>query len=341
MLNVTIRQLQVFSAVARRLSFARVAEELHLSPPAVSMQIKQLESQLGLAVFERGASTLRLTLAGEFFLVHSRKVLAALKEAEDLVARMRRVETGRLQLGMLSTAKYFLPQLLTEFLREHPGVDVTLVEGNREQLIGSVQRNEVDLAVMGRAPGELEARAEAFGVHPLGIVAAASHPLASAEQVTRERLGSEPFIIREVGSGARSAMEAYFREQHIRPPVLMQMASNETIKQAVIAGMGLAFLSLHTVGNELREGRLRVLPASGLPILRNWHVVHRRARQLSPAAEALRYFLIERGEDFLASHFASLESLLRTTGHDGQKKIKPLAKAGAARRQRVPIKPRK
>lgn len=335
MLHVTVRQLHVFATVARRLSFVRAAEELHLTPPAVSMQIKQLESQLGLPVFERGASEVRLTLAGEFFLVHARKMLSSLKEAEDLVARLRRVETGRLSLGMLSTAKYFLPHLLADFLRDHPGVEVTLVEGNREQLIERIQRNEVDLAVMGRAPGELEARAEAFGVHPLGIVAPAGHRLVPLEEVMPERLASEPFIIRESGSGARLAMEAFFREAHIRPPVLMQMSSNETIKQAVIAGMGLAFLSLHTVVSEIEQGSLRPLRVAGLPIPRNWHVVHRRVRTLSPAAEALRYFLIEHGAGFLKSHFAALDAWVPTAASQTTKARRPRTHKASRPRPRL------
>ena len=310
MLHVTVRQLQVFAAVARRSSFARAAEDLHLTPPAVSMQVKQLESQLGLPVFERGSSEVRLTLAGEYFLAHARKVLSALREAEDLVARLRRVETGRIAIGMLSTAKYFLPHLLADFVRERPGVDVALVEGNREQLIERVQRNEVDLAVMGRAPGELEAHASIIGGHPLGIIAPARHPLARAEEILPERLSTETFVIREPGSGTRVAMEGFFREAQVRPPVLMQMSSNETIKQAVIAGMGLAFLSLHAVAAEIEHGSLTVLRVSGLPLIRHWHVVHRRARVLSPVAEALRYFLIETGNAFLQRHFASLKEYM-------------------------------
>lgn len=306
MLQITFRQLQIFAAVARRKSFVRAAEELHLTPPAVSMQIKQLESQLGLAVLERSAPAVGLTLAGEYFLAHARKLLGTLTEAEDLVARLRRVETGRLSLGMLSTAKYFLPHMLAKFMCEHPGVEVTLVEGNREQLIERVQSNEVDLALMGRAPSELEARAEVIGVHPLGIVAAAGHALAKMDEVPVERLANEGFVIRESGSGARVSMEAFFREAHIRPPILMQMSSNETIKQAVIAGMGLAFLSLHTTASEIEQGSLHVLRVPGLPVLRNWHVVHRRARTLSPVAESLRYFLIESGPAFLDGHFRVL-----------------------------------
>ncbi len=303
MLHVTVRQLTVFAAVARHLSFARAAEELHLTPPAVSMQIRQLEGQLGLPVFERGGGSVSLTVAGEYLLVHARRVLGTLKEAEDLVARLRRVETGRLLIGMLGTAKYFLPKLLAGFLRERPGLELVLTEGNRQHLVELLHRNELDLAIMGRPPRELDTCAEAFGVHPLGIVASPEHRLSAAEQVEPALLGEQPFIIRESGSGTRLVMHEYFSEWRISPPVIMRLGSNETIKQAVMANLGLGFLSLHTTATEVRQGVLKVLAVPGLPALRHWHVVHIRARTLSPAAEALRYFILEHGAGFLGTHF--------------------------------------
>lgn len=318
MLHVTVRQLSMFAAVARHLSFVRTAEELHLTAPAVSMQIKQLENQIGLPLFERNATAVRLTVAGEYLLVHARRILSSLKEAEDLVARLRRVEAGRITLGMLGTAKYFLPHLLAEFLKDHPAVEVNLLEGNREQLVGHVQNNEVDLAVMGRPPQELDTTAEVFGEHPIGIVAAPTHPLARNVDVSAERLADMPFIIRESGSGSRSVMEAFFREKRLRPPILMQMGNNETIKQAVMADMGLAFLSLHTCGIELEQNRLKLLHVDGLPVIRHWHVVHRKARTLSPPAEALRYFLLERGRPFLRTYFSEL--VPRSTGRGAKPK---------------------
>lgn len=303
MLNLTIRQLRVFTAVAKHLSFARAAEELHLTAPAISMQIRDLEAAVGLPLFDRGSKKASLTIAGEYFLLHSRKMLGSLKDAEDMIARLRGVTGGRLVIGVLSTAKYFVPRLLAGFLNDHPGIEVSLAEGNRQKLVEYLQRNEVDLAVMGRPPKELDTRAEPFALHPLAVVSAAHHPLAALPQVPAALIAAEPFIIREPGSGTRAAMEIYFREQRISPPVIMEMTSNETIKQAVIAGMGLSFLSLHTLCLELQAGLLRVLELDGLPLVRRWHVVHAHARTLSPAAEAFRYYLIEHGEAFLEEHF--------------------------------------
>lgn len=304
MLNVTVRQLRVFSEAARHLSFARASEELHLSAPAVSMQVRDLEAVLGLPLFDRSQRKVSLTITGEYFLVYARRVLSSLKEAEDLVARLRSAQSGRLAVGMLSTAKYFLPRLLAGFVKEHPAVEVKLAEGNRQQLVEQLHENELDFAIMGRPPRELESRAEPFAVHPLGIVAAASHPLAALPRVGAAQIAGERFVTREPGSGTRAAMEDYFREARIEPPVIMQMDSNETIKQAVIAGLGLSFLSLHTVALEVKADLLRVLPLEGLPLKRHWHVVHTRARTLSPAAEAFRYYVLENGEKFLREQSA-------------------------------------
>ncbi len=311
MLRMTLRQLEIFAAVARNLSFARTAEELHLTAPAVSMQIKQLETNLGLALFHRSGGNVSLSTAGEYMLVHARRMLATAKEAEDLAAKLRHVETGRLTLGMLGTAKYFVPQMLAPFMHQYPGVELRLLEGNRRSLIESLERNEVDLAVMGRPPRELQTISEPFAPHPLGVVAPANHPLAAANRVLPDELANEGFIIREAGSGTRIAMEECFNSWHIQPPVIMRMSSNETIKQAVIAGMGLAFLSLHTVASELQRGQLKALPVKGLPFMRQWHLVHVRARVLSPAAEALRYHMLEHGAGFLRQHFHNVNPTAR------------------------------
>ncbi len=314
MFRATTRQLEVFAAVARHLSFVRAAEELHLTPPAISMQIRQLETLVGLPLFERSRSAVSLTITGEYLLVHARRVLAALKDAEDLIARLRKVEVGRLSIGMLGTAKYFLPSLLTGFLQDHPGVDIRLTEGNRQDLVDSLHRNEVDLAVMGRPPRELDTRAEPFAPHPLAVVAGAGHRLADRAQVTPEMLSGEAFIIREHGSGTRLAMESVFGQWHIDPPVIMQMTSNESIKQAVMANMGLSFLSLHTAEVELASARLRCLPIEDMPLMRHWHIVHVRARTLSPAAEAFRYYVLERGAAFLQTHFTAVTAACKPPG---------------------------
>ncbi len=308
MLHVTMRQLRIFAMVARHLSFVRAAEELHLTAPAVSMQIKQLESAIGLPLFDRGAGGVSLTLTGEYFLVHAQRMLGTLKEATDLVAKLRKVETGRLHLGMLTTAKYFLPHLLAPFLAEHPGVEVRLIEGNRQALVDALHRNELDLAVMGRPPKELDTREEPFAQHPLGVVASARHPLAALAEVSADQLAREPFIIREMGSGTRLVMEACFHELRISPPIIMQLSSNETIKQAVIANLGLSFLSLHVACDELRSGRIVALPVDTLPVLRQWHLVRLSSRVLSPAAEALRYYQPVRKKTLRSPRFSAPKS---------------------------------
>jgi DNA-binding transcriptional LysR family regulator len=309
MKNVTLRQLRVFAAAAKSLSFGKAAEELHLTPPAVSMQIRELEAQVGLPLFDRTGRQVALTVTGEYLLVYVRKILATLKDAEDAIARFRGLQGGRLVIGMVSTAKYFLPRLLAQFREDHPEVEIRLVvSGNREQLVAAMQRNEVDLAVMGRPPREIATRAEPFAAHPHVIVTPPDHALATTMgHVPAQALANFPFIVREPGSGTRAAMEKYFADHRIEPRIAMEMASNESIKQAVMAGLGIAFLSLHTIGLELKSGLLATPDVEGLPIVRRWYVVNNLAKVLSPAAEAFRYFVLERGESFLAKEFGALQ----------------------------------
>ncbi|MDP2817895.1 MAG: LysR substrate-binding domain-containing protein [Polaromonas sp.] len=303
MKNITFRQLRVFNEVARHLSFSKAAQALHLTPPAVTMQVKELEGHVGLPLFERQGRQVTLTTVGEYMLVYARKMLATLKDAEDAAARLRRVEVGRLTIGMVSTAKYFLPRLVTLFRREHEGVEIRLVVGNRELLVQMLHANEVDIAIMGRPPRELATRAEPFAAHPHVFVAPIDHPLLRFGDQTVESLRPYGFIVREPGSGSRAAMEQFFQSARLEPKVIMEMGSNETIKQAVMAGMGLSFLSLHTLGLELDNKLIAVLEVEGTPIVRAWNCVHTLSKLLSPAAEAFRYFVLERGEGFMAEQF--------------------------------------
>jgi LysR family transcriptional regulator, low CO2-responsive transcriptional regulator len=289
-MNITFRQLRVFVEVAQQGSMVRAAATLHLTPPAVSMQIREIESQVGLPLFDREGRKVALSTAGEYFLVHARRLLASLKEAEDAVARLKRVDVGLLTIGMVSTAKYFIPQLLARFHESHPGVELRLrVAGNREQLVELLRTREVDLAIMGPA----------------------GHPLLAAGRIQVAALADYPFIVREAGSGTRAAMEQFFAEHHFEPRITMDMSSNETIKQAVIAGMGISFLSLHTVGLEVRSGLVGLLDVEATPVMRNWQVVRLQSKLLSPAAEAFRGYIIEQGEEHLR---ANDEPLLASMG---------------------------
>jgi DNA-binding transcriptional LysR family regulator len=303
-MNVTLRQLRVFAAVAQHASFSRAAESLHLTPAAVSMQIRELERQVGLPLLERGRNV-SLTVAGEYVLAYARKMLAMLKEAEDLMARFRGLTGGQLRVGFLATAQYFAFPLLARFQREHPGVEVAPVIGTRrDEVFLSVQRHDIDLAIAGQPPRELGLRAEPFAQHPLVLVTPHDHVLAKTMgYVPALGLAEFPFIAREAGAGTRSALERYFRDHRIAPRIGLELPSNEAIKLAVASGMGIALLSLHSVGDELRRGVLVAPEVEGLPLVRRWHVVTPMGRPASPAAEALRYFILEHGEAMLAAAF--------------------------------------
>jgi DNA-binding transcriptional LysR family regulator len=306
-MNITFRQLRVFAEVAQHGSMIRAAASLHLTPPAVSMQIKEIESQVGLPLFDRHGRQVSLSTAGEYFLVHAKRLLANLKEADDAMARFKKLEHGLLTIGIVSTAKYFVPQLLARFHEEHPGIEVRLrVVGNREQLVALMQAGEADVSVMGRPPKEISTRAEAFAAHPLVFVCPPGHPLLDVGSPPVAALEGCAFIVREPGSGTRTAMETFFAEHRFEPRITMEMSSNETIKQAVMAGMGLSFLSLHTIGLEVRSGLMQVLDVAGTPVMRMWNIVHLQSRVLSPAAEAFRYFIIERAQAHLQAHDAAL-----------------------------------
>ncbi|PXW95746.1 DNA-binding transcriptional LysR family regulator [Sphaerotilus hippei] len=301
MKNVTFRQLRVFTEVARHLSFVRAAEALHLTPPAVTMQVKELESALELPLFDRQGRQVSLTTAGEYFLVYARRLLATLKDADDAMARLRLLETGLLTVGLVSTAKYFVPRLLVQFRQEHPGVEVKLqVSPNRAELLKLLGNNEVDLAIMGRTPNEMAMRSEPFAAHPLVFIAPPGHPVGEFGHPPLSVLEPYPFIVREPASGTRAAMEKFFAERQFTPCIAMEMPSNETIKQAVMAGMGLGFVSLHTIALELQARALQLVHVEHTPVMRTWFVVHRQSRVLSPAAEAFRYFVLEHAEAFLA-----------------------------------------
>jgi DNA-binding transcriptional LysR family regulator len=317
-MNVTLRQLKIFVEVARQGSMQHASTTLHLTPPAVSMQIKELEAQVGLQLFVRQGRQVSLSTAGEYFLLHAKRVLVNLKEAETAMARFKRLEHGLLTIGIVSTAKYFVPHLLARFHEEHPGVDVRLrALGNRAQLVALMQAGEVDLCVMGRPPKELATRSEAFAAHPMVFVCPPQHPLRQYERPTAAALEGQPLIVREQGSGTREAMERFLTEQRVAPRVTMEMSSNETIKQAVIAGMGMSFLSLHTIGLELHGGLLVALDIAGTPLMRTWNIVHLQSKLLSPAAEAFRYFIIEHGEAHLMAHDAPLLAAMKRGGKAG------------------------
>jgi DNA-binding transcriptional LysR family regulator len=300
MRNATLRQLRTFNEVARQQSFTAAAKALHLTQPAVSMQLRQLEHAAGLPLLEQTGRRVQLTEAGRELLRYAAGIATLLREAEDAMKALQGIGGGELSIAVTSTAKYFAPQLLAEFRRSHPEVRLRLAVSNREAVVRELTENSVDLAVMGRPPRGIETEAAPFASHPIGIIASPSHPLAGRKRLPLERLAGETFIIRERGSGTRAAMEHVFAERGFRPRDVLEMSSNETIKQAVMAGMGVAFLSTHTIGLELRARRLVLLGVSGLPVMRQWFVIHRRGKRLTPVAQAFKSFLLENGAALIA-----------------------------------------
>ena len=299
MRNATIRQLQIFTVAASSLSFARAAEKLHLTHAAISLQIKQLEEVSGTLLFERIGKRVFLTAAGETLLVHARQILQSLKEADEALLALKGLKGGRIAVAVTSTAEYFAPGLLAEFGKRHDGVGIRLLIENRDTVIRLLAGNEVDLAIMGRPTAIPDALSVAFAPHPLVLVAAADHPLASTETLPLEDLAGETLIVREAGSGTRSAMEEFFLERAVKPRFGMEMASNEAIKQAVVAGLGISFISQHTLGLELTAGRLAVLKVEGTPVVRHWHLVRHKNKHLTPAFAAFWDFILEFAPGYL------------------------------------------
>jgi DNA-binding transcriptional LysR family regulator len=293
--NATLRQLKVFECVARHLSFTRAAQELNLTQPAVSTQVKELERHAGLPLFEQLGRRTCLTQAGEALLLHSRAIIQQFREAEEAVQQLKGVSGGRLDVAVISAGDYFFPSLLAVFAGRHPGVRLNLTVHNRAELLRQLGDNLTDLAIMVRPPADGETVHEAFAPHPYVIVAPPAHPLARASRVSLDRLVREPFVLREQGSDTRSVMAEAFSHAMDAVHVAMEVKSTETIKQAVIAGLGLSFLSAHTITLEVAARRLALVDGDGFPVMRNWYVVHRRAKRLPPVAQAFKAYLLQEG----------------------------------------------
>jgi LysR family transcriptional regulator, low CO2-responsive transcriptional regulator len=291
----TFKQVQTFMEVARQRSVSKAAERLFVTQPAVSMQIRQLEDAFGLALVEPQGRNIQLTAAGEAFLTYATNAMSQFKDLEALMADHVGLNKGRLDLAVVTTSKYFIPMLLVRFNRLHPGIDVQLNIDNRENILGMLSRSEADLVVMGRAPSHIDCEAIPFATNPLVMVAAPDHPLSRRKNLTFSDLADYSFVVREEGSGTRAAMERLFEEHKTPLKIFMGLPSNETIKQAVMAGMGLSFLSMRTIRHELASGHIALLDVQGLPQINHWFVTHLRHKKLSPAARSFKEFLIEQG----------------------------------------------
>lgn len=292
MRRLTLRQFRVFEAVARNLSFSRAAEELHLSQPAVSMQIKGIETILGLPLTEQIGKKIFLTDAGREVLHASQAITARLDDLQHNLAQLRGVDRGSLRLAVTSTVNAVATGILVRFRGSYPGVAVHLDVSNRAEVLDLLANNRIDLAIMGQVPEGLELEATRIMDNPLVVIAPPDHPLVGKRRVPLEQVAAEPFLVREAGSGTRSAMERFFAERGLEIRSSMEMSSNEAIRQAVQAGLGLAVLALQTLEMELAFDRLAVLNVEGFPIMRHWNLVHRADKRLSPAAQAFKQFVV-------------------------------------------------
>ena len=291
-MHLTLRQLQIFDAVMRCQSFTRAADALHLTQPAVSMQMRQLEEQVGVPLFDQVGKQIQPTDAGRELHRHAMIIAAKVQDLSSAMEEFRGVRRGELDLVVASTANYFAPKLIAAFCSRHAKVQVRLQVSNQEQILDMLTTSNKDLAIMGQPPEDAELVAQAFLDNPLVVIAAPTHPLVGKSRITLKHLERETFITREPGSGTRKASERHFSRHGVEFHSVMEMSSNEAIKQAVEAGLGLGILSLHTLELELAMRRLAVLDVERFPIVRQWFVVHRKGKRLSTVAQAFLDFLI-------------------------------------------------
>ena len=296
MRRLTLRQFKVFEAVARQLSFSKAAAELHLSQPAVSMQVKGLETIVGLPLTEQLGKKIFLTEAGREVLHASQRITAQLNDLQTNLAQLRGMDSGQLNIAVTSTANAVATGILAQFRGRHPQVSIHLAVSNRESVLNQLAANRIDLAIMGQVPEHLGLEAIRFMDNPLVIIAPPEHRLVGKKNITVEDLAAESFLVREAGSGTRGAMERFFAAKGLEIRTSMEMSSNEAIKQAVQAGLGLGILSLQTLEMELALQRLAVLAVEGFPIMRHWYLVHRADKRLSPVALAFKQFVLAAGK---------------------------------------------
>lgn len=299
MMHITLRQLRAFEAVARLRSFSRAAEEMHVTQPTVSKQIKLLNEQVDMPLLEQLGKKVFLTAAGQELYTTCAEWLEVWGRFEQTIANLKGLKQGRLRIAAVTTAKFFMPRILGPFCARYPGIDIALEVINRDRLLERLSHNEDDLYVMGVPPEDLDIESKAFMDNPLVVLAPASHPMVARNNIPFTELANETFLVRERGSGTRMTMERVFQERNTPLRIKMELGSNEAIKQAVAGGLGLALLSRSTLNLDQGQKELAVLDVQGFPIMRAWYVVRQKGKQLSVVAQT---FL-----EFLHSHVELLE----------------------------------
>ncbi len=299
-MRLTLRQLRIFESVARYKSYSVAARELFLSQPAVSMQVKQMEEEIDMPLTERAGKQIKITQAGEELLRYSNNIHQQLDELEVVLNDLKGLKRGRLHLTMASTANYFAPRLLAEFHHKYPGAEMKLDVTNRTGLLDALDHNTTDMAIMGRPPAGHDLTGIPFMENPLVIIAWPDHPLAGRKKVQLMKVANEAFIVREMDSGTRIAAERFFAQHDLTLKPGMEMNRSEAIKQAVMAELGLGIVSLATLEMELEQNHLVVLNVEDFPIMRQWHIVHRKSKRFAAIPGVFRDFVLKNAKDLLS-----------------------------------------
>jgi DNA-binding transcriptional LysR family regulator len=305
MKQATLHQLQIFEAIAQHGSFTRAAEELFLTQPTVSQQMKQLTKAIGVPLYEQIGKRIYLTDAGKAVLEVGRDISQRFNDLEMTLADIKGLKQGNLKLAAITTAKYFVPRILGTFRQRYPGINISLQIANRQQILDRLANNLDDLYFIGQPPEDLEINLRHFLDNPLVVIAPRNHPLAQEKLISLERLVEEPLIMRESGSGTRMAVEGFFAENRLKMKVEMEIGSNEAIKQAIVGGLGLSVLSRHSLALEGPQGPLVVLDVEGFPIQKHWYVIYPRSKQLSIVAQTFLDYLLTEGKES-AQNFLTL-----------------------------------
>ena len=291
--RITLRQIQIFETVARYESHTKAAAIIHMTQPAVSMQMKQLEESMGIKLIERHGKSITLTREGQALRKYTSNIMQSYRALESYVDKLKGCERGNLSISATTTANHFTSRILSEFSRLHSNVNLTLDVTNRITILKQLEYNEPDLVIMGEPPEGLNLESEIFMNNPLVIIAPANHPLKKQKNIPLEQVLKEKFVSREAGSGTRKAIKKHMKKHQVKCESGLEMSSNEAIKHAVAAGFGLGIVSLHTIELELKSNYLCTLDVETFPILRHWHLVTRKGKHVSHIASAFRQFLLD------------------------------------------------
>jgi LysR family transcriptional regulator, low CO2-responsive transcriptional regulator len=307
MQNATLHQLKVFSAVARHNSFTRAAEELFLTQPTVSMQVKQLSKTVGMSLFEQVGKRLYLTEAGKELYTTCQEIFEQLSRFEIAIADIKGLKQGKLRIAVVTTAKYVIPRILGPFCQRYPGIDISLTVTNHQFIMEGMMTNQNDLYILSQLPEEVDVQSHPFLENPLIVLACRNHPLVGEQNIPLARIAEEPFIMREPGSNTRKEVQRLFEANHLAPKVKLDLGSNEAIKQAVAGGLGISVLSKHTLALDGLSSQVAILDVVGFPIQRHWYVVYPTGKQLSAIAEAFFDYLLNEGKQVaMATAFQGL-----------------------------------